>query len=93
MRLKLYRERDRVSTIFLKSSNKIAVHVTLQAIKTRDRHCISGKLLTKDLDPGIYFFLASRYDHFSKKGRGCILDTTSGELPPRSALIRGSGSS
>ena len=39
MRLKLYRERDRLSTIFLKSSNKITVHVTLQAIKTRDRHC------------------------------------------------------
>ena len=67
MRLKLYRERDRLSTIFLKSSNKIAVHVTLQAIKTRDRPLQSaGKLLTKDLDPGIYFFLTRRYNCFSK---------------------------
>ena len=27
---------------------------------------VSGKLLTKDLDPGIYFFLTRRYNCFSK---------------------------
>ncbi len=66
MRLKLYRERDRLSTIFLKSSNKIAVHITLQVSKTCVSTAAGWKLPTKDLDPRHLFLNSPGYNCFSK---------------------------